>query len=94
MKQYVLTMAIRTACILLAFALQPWGWHTAVLSVGAIVLPYIAVVLANQSNTHAQTGAVSPARALDGAQPVGPSDPAPHVIRLPETPPTTNDERE
>ena len=82
MKQYVLTMVIRTVCLVLAFAVQPWGWQTAVFSVGAIVLPYIAVVFANQANARGTTTAVSPTRAIEpGATPADPSE-GPHVIRL------------
>ncbi|GGD41050.1 hypothetical protein GCM10010915_22410 [Microbacterium faecale] len=82
MKQYVLTMVIRTVCLVLAFAVQPWGWQTAVFSVGAIVLPYIAVVFANQANARGTTTAVSPTRAIEpGAAPADPSE-GPHVIRI------------
>ncbi len=44
-SRYLLSMGIRTACVLLAVVVQgPWRW---VFAVGAVVLPYIAVVLAN-----------------------------------------------
>lgn len=91
MKQYVITMAIRTVCLVLAFVVQPWGWHTAVFCVGAVFLPYIAVVYANQTNARSQARAESPRRALESAQPASEPDEEPLVIRLPESP--ENDER-
>lgn len=66
MKQYAITMAIRTICVILAFAIQPWGWHTAVLSVGAIFLPYFAVVLANQVGSTRAAPAERPEIAIEG----------------------------
>lgn len=45
MTKYLLTMGIRIVCIALCFVAQ--GWWLAVFAVGAIVLPYLAVVLAN-----------------------------------------------
>ena len=45
MRRYLITMGIRTACFILAFVAQ--GWLRWVLLAGAVVLPYIAVVLAN-----------------------------------------------
>lgn len=52
-KRYAITMAIRTACFIsMIFVPGPFRW---VLLGGAIFLPYIAVVLANQANTRVQT---------------------------------------
>ncbi|HEV7955874.1 MAG: hypothetical protein JWL94_1675 [Microbacteriaceae bacterium] len=45
MTRYLITMGIRLICIVLCFVVQ--GWWVAVFAVGAIVLPYLAVVLAN-----------------------------------------------
>lgn len=45
MVKYVTAMSIRVICILMCFFVQ--GWWLAVFAVGAIVLPYLAVVLAN-----------------------------------------------
>ncbi|CCI52391.1 conserved hypothetical protein [Nostocoides jenkinsii Ben 74] len=44
-KKYLITMAIRTACFILAVVLTGWMRWTAV--AGAVLLPYVAVVLAN-----------------------------------------------
>ncbi|SDK16711.1 Protein of unknown function [Cryobacterium psychrotolerans] len=45
MVKYSITMGIRIVCIVLMFFVQ--GWWLLVCAVGAIVLPYIAVVIAN-----------------------------------------------
>jgi len=45
-RRYLISMGIRTACFIAAVIVGGWlGW---VLFAGAIVLPYIAVVVANQ----------------------------------------------
>jgi hypothetical protein len=47
-NRYLLSMAIRTACVVLVFVVDgPLRWAFAV---GAIFLPYIAVVLANATD--------------------------------------------
>lgn len=47
-KRYAITMAIRTACFVsMIFVTGPMRW---VLLAGAVFLPYIAVVFANQAN--------------------------------------------
>jgi hypothetical protein len=44
-NRYLISMAIRTACVVLVLVVQgPLRW---VFAVGAIVLPYVAVILAN-----------------------------------------------
>lgn len=54
--RYLTTMAIRLVCFVLAMTTpNPWRWWFAA---GAVVLPYIAVVLAN-------TGASRVARGID-----------------------------
>lgn len=45
-RRYLFSMAIRTACFVGAIVVGP-GWLRWVLIVGAVVLPYIAVVLAS-----------------------------------------------
>jgi hypothetical protein len=42
---YTIMMAVRVVCIILAFVLH--GWLSLVAILGAIVLPYFAVVIAN-----------------------------------------------
>jgi predicted tellurium resistance membrane protein TerC len=44
-RRYLIAMSIRTLCVLGAvLAPSPWRW---MLAVGAVILPYIAVVMAN-----------------------------------------------
>jgi Flp pilus assembly protein TadB len=54
-KRYVITMGIRTLCFVavagLAISHLGPGWLPWVFVVGAVVLPYIAVVMANAANT-------------------------------------------
>jgi Protein of unknown function (DUF3099) len=49
MIKYSVTMGIRMVCVILIFVLDGW-WRIAA-AIGAIVLPYIAVVLANVSKS-------------------------------------------
>lgn len=73
MLRYFLAMGTRVACIILCFFVQ--GWWLLLPIVGAIVLPYIAVVLANVGSNSAgsievvRPGAIVRAgREADGAQ--------------------------
>ncbi len=52
-KRYLWSMSLRSACFVGAgvAALSGIGWLWPILIVGAIVLPYIAVVLANAATT-------------------------------------------
>ena len=45
MRKYSIAMSVRTLCLILVFVVPDW-WK-AVFGIGAVVLPYIAVVLAN-----------------------------------------------
>lgn len=45
MVKYCIAMGVRLVCIALCFIVH--GWWLAVFAIGAIVLPYFAVVLAN-----------------------------------------------
>jgi hypothetical protein len=49
-RRYVVTMAFRTVCFLVA-VIFAHGWLQWVLFGGALFLPYMAVLLANQANT-------------------------------------------
>ncbi|MDT0215184.1 DUF3099 domain-containing protein [Rothia sp. ARF10] len=51
MKQYLVTMGIRTACFVLAFLTSGWVRWTCVAL--AVVLPYVAVVFANARSPRA-----------------------------------------
>lgn len=86
-SRYLVMMGIRIACFILMVVITPYGWYTWVFAAGAIVIPYIAVVLANVGSDVSRTAAaVNPERAL-------PSTPSPRpapaegspVIRIEET---------
>jgi hypothetical protein len=54
MRAYSTAMSIRMACFILVFFVP--GWWKLVFGLGAVVLPYVAVVLANAGSR----GAVQP----------------------------------
>lgn len=65
MIQYSIAMTIRVVCVLLLLVVQ--GWWLLVVGIGAVVLPYIAVVLANNVSGGIPTaverpGAIVPVR--------------------------------
>jgi len=65
MRRYLLSMGIRTACFVLAvFTLTVLHWTVVgwVLVAGAVVLPYIAVVMANATRSQGSVR-ISPPRA-------------------------------
>ena len=49
-RRYVVSMAIRTVCFVAAVVVGP-GWLRWVLVAGAVLLPYVAVVMANAAST-------------------------------------------
>lgn len=84
-RRYLIMMSIRMVCFILMVVITPYGWQTWVLGVAAILLPYIAVVNANNSED-AQEHALSPERAITE----GPISHAPTgVIKIAETPHTS-----
>ncbi|MFT4230797.1 MAG: DUF3099 domain-containing protein [Microbacterium sp.] len=88
LRKYMLTMGIRIACLLLMVFVHPYGWYTWVFGAGAIVLPYIAVVIANVGKDAHEPHAESPELALPPAPSPPPADDAsPRVIRIPESRP-------
>jgi hypothetical protein len=48
-RRYLIMMGVRVACFVLAFVLfvNHAGWLTAIPAVGAIIIPYFAVIFAN-----------------------------------------------
>ena len=56
MRKYTIAMSIRTVCLVLLVVIPDW-WRY-VFGVGAVILPYIAVVLANVGSS----GAAEPVR--------------------------------
>lgn len=51
MRKYTIAMSVRMVCIVLVFVVP--GWWMWIFAIGAIVLPYIAVVLANVGDNRA-----------------------------------------
>ena len=84
MAKYFTMMAIRVVCFVLMVAIQPYSWYTWLFALGAIVLPYIAVVIANVAAAPAGR-AVPPEREIEPlrADPTAP-DGATGVIRIAE----------
>ncbi len=80
-KRYLLSMSIRSICFVgaVAAALAGWQWVWPFLIAGAIVLPYVAVVLANVQATRKEGFALQDA--AYGAPQLGPGRP-----REPEVP--------
>ncbi|GAA3769687.1 hypothetical protein GCM10022240_22570 [Microbacterium kribbense] len=74
--RYLIMMGVRVLCFLLMVFVQPFGWYTWIFGVGAIFLPYIAVVLANAGGESNTVGVVPPERALE----------APHAAAAPGRP--------
>lgn len=84
MHKYFTMMSIRVVCFVLMVVIQPYGWYTWLFAVGAIILPYIAVVVANVAEAPARR-AVPPERQLEAGS-SEPSRPLPEsgVIRIHE----------
>ena len=53
-RKYLISMGIRTACVLAAIVVP--GWPRWVLIAGAVVLPYLAVVVANAGRENDEPG--------------------------------------
>jgi hypothetical protein len=80
MIQYTVAMTIRLVCVALLFFVQ--GWWLLVVGLGAVLLPYVAVVLAN--NVHGGTpgdvvrpGAIVPFRPQQAYSPDSPGSSSP-----------------
>lgn len=74
-RRYVLSMAVRTICFVAAIAVGP-GWLRWVLVAAAVLLPYVAVVMANASDTKSDGFAlpddgIARPQLLPGADPGG-----------------------
>ena len=90
MTKYFTMMSIRVACFVLMVLVQPYGWYTWLFAIGAVFLPYVAVVVANVSSGRGQGGAVSPERSLPAA-PAASTPPPSGVIRIQESDPSGPD---
>lgn len=83
--RYFWMMAIRVVCFILMVVIMPYGWHTLLLGIGAVALPYVAVVIANVGQDTRRAERETPERALTAAASVeAPPPAAPQVIRIQE----------
>lgn len=81
---YLVMMGIRVVCVILAIVVTPYSWWTAVFAVGAIFIPYVAVVLANVSEAAKSVPAVPVEREIEERMTPWPATPRPRVIRVDE----------
>ncbi|MEN2741088.1 DUF3099 domain-containing protein [Microbacterium sp. X-17] len=88
---YLVMMSVRIVCFALMVLVMPYGWYTWIFGAGAIFLPYIAVVLANVGQDTKVAPAVDPERSLgDAPEAEKPKTEQPPVIRISETPSTSD----
>lgn len=66
-RKYLISMLIRTACVIGAIFIP--GWPRWVLITGAIVLPYLAVVVANAGRENDEVGSMGVAPVVQTALP-------------------------
>ncbi|GAA1844921.1 hypothetical protein GCM10009796_04240 [Microbacterium koreense] len=79
-------MAIRILCFILMIVITPYGWYTWAFAAGAVFLPYIAVVVANNGDPSRDTVREAPEKAITASAPETPVA-RPTVIRVSETRP-------
>lgn len=72
-KRYLVSMTIRTACVLLAIVVP--GWPRWVFLAGAVALPYLAVVAANSGRRRRGTPPAPPVAVHTRMLPAGPTGP-------------------
>lgn len=88
MRKYFIMMSVRTLCFLLTVLVTPYSWYTWVFAIGAVFLPYVAVVLANVGQDGHEVPAVSPNHAIPAAAAASaPVVVAPTVIQIQESSP-------
>lgn len=102
--RYLIMMGIRVACFALAVLVHPYSWYTWLFLIAAVVLPYIAVVLANVGQESKTPTAIDPERALPASPTTAPPTPTSTVIRVtestrqiqnpPDGPPTPHESRD
>ena len=92
MTKYFTMMAIRVACFILMVVVTPYGWYTWLFAIGAVLLPYFAVVIANVAAAPAAR-AVPPERAIEAPPSAAPraaqtptTSDTPTVVRIHEAP--------
>lgn len=95
MTKYFVMMAVRVLCFILMVVVTPYGWYTWLFALGAIILPYLAVVVANVSSRGDTADRISPERALPAA-PAAPASEVPsptNTIRIQESAPDPDPDR-
>lgn len=94
--KYMVTMGIRMGCFLAMVLVTPYGWYTWIFGAGAVILPYVAVVVANVGQDTKTPVAERPERMLerpaspDSVRTPPPPEP-PAVITITESP--TSDQK-
>jgi hypothetical protein len=69
-RRYLFSMGVRTACVLLAIVVP--GWPKWIFIAGAVVLPYLAVVIANAGRENDEPGQMGLSTAQQRALPSAP----------------------
>lgn len=87
MTKYFIMMSVRVVCFVLMVVITPYGWHTGILAVGAVLLPYVAVVVANVRSDSRPVRAVPPGRELEASAPPADAPEPESIIRITETKP-------
>ena len=87
MTKYFVMMSVRVVCFVLMVVITPYGWHTWLLAVGAIFLPYLAVVVANVGSDAREVTGVAPEGQIAAAAPEPPAPSSPAIIRIQESGP-------
>lgn len=70
-RKYLISMGIRTACVIAAIVVP--GWPRWVFIAGAVVLPYLAVVIANAGRENDEPGQVGVADEVPAVLQLGPA---------------------
>nr|WP_208379907.1 DUF3099 domain-containing protein [Microbacterium endophyticum] len=85
--RYLVMMVIRVICFILMATITPFGWYTWVFAVGAVFLPYVAVIIANVGRESDVPERELPDRELaaESEKPT-PQAEAPAVFRITESP--------
>lgn len=89
LTKYMVMMGIRIVCLVAMVVITPFGWYSWLLGAAAVVLPYIAVVIANVGEDPQRVQRVSPERMLEAraaTEPVAPAASDHPVFRISETP--------
>nr|WP_208388347.1 DUF3099 domain-containing protein [Microbacterium halimionae] len=85
--KYLVMMVIRVICFILMAAITPYGWYTWLFAIGAVFLPYVAVVVANVGKESDVPEREVPDRQIAAEdQEVLPQDDTPLVITITESP--------